>query len=50
MNEFQLPIVNALASSDKDTLRTLFTSVIKEINRLRQEIQVLQQQQRNHPR
>jgi hypothetical protein len=44
MNEFQLPIMNALASSDKDTLRTLFASVIKEINRLREEIRLLQQQ------
>lgn len=50
MNEFQLPIVNALVSSDKDTLRILFASLIKEINRLRDEVRVLQQQQIGKPK
>jgi hypothetical protein len=40
---FQLPIVNALSSTDKDTLTTIFTALVKEINSLRSEIQRLQQ-------
>jgi hypothetical protein len=42
-SDFQLPFVNALSSTDKDTLTTIFAALVKEINKLRSDVQRLQQ-------
>lgn len=43
-SDFQLPFVNALSSSDKNTLTTIFAALVKEINKLRSDVQRLQQE------
>lgn len=43
---FQLPSVNALVSTDKDVLRTMFQQLVVEVNQLRRQVDDLSTQNR----
>lgn len=42
-SSFQLPQTNALSTADRIVLQTIFASLVKEINRLRTQVERLQQ-------
>lgn len=42
-SSFQLPQTNALSSTDKLVLQTIFAALVKEINKLRMQVERLQQ-------
>lgn len=42
-SSFQLPQTNALSSTDRVLLQTIFAALVKEINKLRTQVERLQQ-------